>query len=411
MRFVFILFFLTSISFLGFTQNSINADSLFNVAREKAFSNSRKDAISICDSIIGSHPEYWDAYVLKGRVNAWNKNYPAARKILVDLLDKKVYNDGYRALMDVELWSKNYTDALVIADSAIIHYPNDIELQIKKAKAQFHLNEFDAAKTTLKNASLIDPENKEIIELLEKIKLASTKNEIGLTIGGDYFDQIYKPRHWLSLEYKRATKIGSIIPRLNLINRFGNTGVQAEIDAYLKFKPRFVLYLNYGVSTTTLFPDHRAGIELYKALGHGFEVSLGGRYLLFRPKYIIIYTGSVSKYFGNYLVSLRPFITPKTNGISTSFVLSGRKYFNDQLDNLRVDLSFGQSPDQQNIFDDNANDIVFLKNYQIGLNYEKSFKSYYQWNVGVNFRRLEASFSEIIKINAYGFEIGINRRF
>lgn len=410
MRFLVILFFI-SISFLGVSQKSINADSLFNVAREKAFSNSRKEAILICDLIISSHPEYWDAHILKGRVNAWNKNYSVARRILEDLLEKKKHNDAYRALIDVELWSRNYNKALETADSAIIIYPNDVELQIKKAKAQFNLNEFNNAQITLENALLLDPDNLEIIKLLERIKRASIKNEIGFDLGGDYFDQIYKPRHWLSLEYKRATKIGSFIPRVNVVNRFGITGVQAEVDSYIKFKPRFVLYLNYGFSTSSLFPDHRAGIELYKNLDHGFEVSLGGRYLLFHPKSVFIYTASVSKYIGNYLFSIRPFITPKTNGLSTSIVLSGRKYFNDKLDNLKVDVSFGQTPDKQNIFDGNSNEIVFLKNYQIALNYEQSFKSYYQWNVGVNFRRLEASFSEIIKINSFGFEIGLNRKF
>ncbi|HEX2076470.1 MAG TPA: YaiO family outer membrane beta-barrel protein [Longimicrobium sp.] len=135
------------------------------------------------------------------------------------------------------------------------------------------------------------------------------------------------PWHTVSAEIARRGSGATVIGRANWARRFGEDGVQIEMDAYPRISPRFYAYLNAGFSGADIFPDYRLGGELYANTGAGTEASLGIRRLEFGVTGVTIYTGSAGIYRGNWYVSARPFVTPKDEGTSVSGILLVRRYF------------------------------------------------------------------------------------
>ena len=142
------------------------------------------------------------------------------------------------------------------------------------------------------------------------------------------------------------------------------TGVQFEMDAYPKLtfiRKSTYAYLNFGYSPTSLFPLFRAGAEIYTGLPWRLETSLGGRYLYFEPKHVFIFTGSLGYYLKDYWFSIRPFVTPKAEGISVSGNLTVRRYWSE--DNyLSFSLGVGSSPEEI----DYAQDTVRQGSFKAG---------------------------------------------
>ena len=99
------------------------------------------------------------------------------------------------------------------------------------------------------------------------------------------------------------------------------------------------------------------------SLPSSFEFSAGIRYLDFSSSNVLIYTGSVGKYYKNYWFSLRPFITSKSTGFSISSLLLIRKYIRSRDNYLGILFGFGSSPVE--IF--YLEDIERLNSFKLGL--------------------------------------------
>ena len=68
-----------------------------------------------------------------------------------------------------------------------------------------------------------------------------------------------------------------------------------------------------------LYPRYRYAADFYQSLGAGFEGSAGFRRLGF-GRGVSIYTASLSKYYGNWLLTGRVLVTPNSAGPSRSLV-------------------------------------------------------------------------------------------
>ena len=109
---------------------------------------------------------------------------------------------------------------------------------------------------------------------------------------------------------------------------------------------RAYFYLNAGWSKASIFPAHSYGAELYHNFDHGIETSAGLRLLQFSTSDVTIYTGSLGKYWGDYLFTRRVYDTPSSIGTSVSGSLAVRKYFGDGDTYASFSLGSGISPDQ-----------------------------------------------------------------
>lgn len=159
-----------------------------------------------------------------------------------------------------------------------------------------------------------------------------------------YFDGDTEPWQLTSLSLGRRTRQGSVIGRVNYANRFGTSGIQLEADAYPKLTDRVYAYLNTGYAPSGVFPTWRFGGEVYANLMGGWEASAGMRELRFDSAQVTLYTGSLGKYAGNYWISLRPFVHPKDDGVSTSANLIARRYFADANHYVGGRLGYGNTP-------------------------------------------------------------------
>lgn len=211
------------------------------------------------------------------------------------------------------------------------------------------------------------------------------------------------------IEYRRFERRGTYIGRLNVGHRFDITDYQGELEAWPLFGDSWYGHGNIGISGGDLFPELRAGAELYRVLPRGFELSAGLRYLKFSEDDVLIFTGSLNKYTGSWLLIARPFITPQDAGVSTSLNLTARRYFGIPENFASFIGGFGFSPDERRLIDGVADERL-LKSRHLGIIGNYHFRNSFEL-----FGELKATWQqfpfadEFIRIDT--FETGIRYRF
>ncbi|WP_297691621.1 YaiO family outer membrane beta-barrel protein [uncultured Eudoraea sp.] len=286
--------------------------------------------------------------------------------------------------MGNEIYAENYTIALGLANKSLIFIEADPDLQALRTEI---INEIYRQQNNSEKSATKE---------LKETEAKSFKNRIGIISSVDVFDIVYDPMIYSGVEYIRETEIGRIIPRVNFSNRFNTNGLQYEMDFYPKISKTFYAYTNYGYSNERIFPNHRAGAELYANLPKALEVSAGIRYLDFVTSRAIIYTGSAGLYSGNYYFSLRPYLTPRSDGpIGVSGSLLARKYYQDRENYFGVNLILGYSPEIKQLISDSdiiiAQTLLFVESQQLLFEYQftaKSLTNSYRASLGVTRQEL-----------------------
>jgi YaiO family outer membrane protein len=408
--------FLISICFLGLisSENSIaqsfSSDELFQQARSAAFD--KKDypkAIELSKEALAISPDYSDIRIFAGRVYTWWDKVDSAESCFLKVLkDHPDYEDASSAYFDLQYWNDHPEKALLVSEKGLEFHPESKTLLFKKAKALIALKRFKEGNNILNELLKTDPKNAAARSLLENVREENAKNKIGISYDFVNFDkQFSDPWHIVSLDYTRATKMGSITGRLNYANRFKTDGVQFEMDAYPRISKTFYSYVNAGISNESgVFPKYRSGFSLYANLPKSFEGEVGFRYLYFNDA-TWIYTGSVGKYFKNYWFNLRTYITPSNQSVSNSYSFSTRYYFKGT-DYFGVGLGTGISPDERGNNVQLAN-LYQLKSYRLSADYRNTFKRY---NILLaSFSWLQQEYLPKVKGNQYLFSIGYQRKF
>jgi YaiO family outer membrane protein len=406
-------FSLTLLLLAGVGFFSLLSAQTFEEAKNLAFNGQRAKARAICRTILAKGYDS-DVATLMGRTYAWDKQYDSARVVLLEVLVKSPDNsDVLSALADVEYWNDRYPQALEYCNRILAKDPDNQSVQFQKARILNTADRYDEAALVLEKLLQKNSANSDALRLLEKVRLELIKNKITINYTYDYFDNAaYKKEPWqlIYLQYSRKTSLGTVIGRVNYANRFGLNALQLEADAYPKIGENDYLYLNYGFSDMKIFPDHRGGFEWYHSFPRSFEGSIGGRLLHFQgSKGVIIYTGTFGKYFGNYWMSLRPFITPGDNGTSVSTYLLVRRYFSDPQNYIGLRVGVGSSPDERRLLLDGPNLLAHLKSQSIKVDYNHIFSNRWILNTGLAYANEEYWSPSELRIktgNVYSFELG-----
>ena len=365
-----------------FAQESLSSDSLFRLAREVAFD--KKDyplAVQYCHRALIKSPAYDDIRVFLGRVYTWTDKKDSARIEFLYVLHRNPgFEDASAAITDLEYWNNNSTLALEYCNQGLQYHPDSKELLLKKIKIlkfdKKFMDAYQLASSILKK----DPSNEAVRSLILDIKDASSLNKASVGYDFTWFDSGYgdylhkSPWQIITVEYARYTPLGSIIGRVNHGTRFGNSALQAEIDAYPRICKGLYAYTNVGISDiSSVFPHYRVGTSLYATLPKSFETELGFRYLKFSSS-TWIYVGSLSKYYKNYWFSARVTLVPGEYNISHSYTAISRYYFGGSDDYLSVSVNYGISPDDTNanLAYNNASYKLISKGVSLG--YKRSIK-------------------------------------
>lgn len=414
-RFYYLLLFLVSLHFQGFSQTAVvDSDELFKMARNAAFEQKNYPlAISYCHQALQRSPDYEDIRVFLGRIYIWTDKTDSARTEIGKVLKLNPKNkEALSSMIDLEYWNDHPQDALSYCDTALGFYPDDTEILIKKAKVLKDLKRFDDALAIVNLIIKRDPRNTDARTLAARLQ--DNARQLFATISYDffYFDKNYnsslhdQPWHLTSLSLSTGTKLGTLIGRVTHAKRFGDDGVQFEVDAYPRISKTFYSYVNIGYSPNLpIFPTFRSGVSLYANLPKSFEGEIGYRYLKFSDE-TWIYTGSLGKYIGNYWFNLRAFIVPGNSDISQSYTFTTRYYFGSSFDFLSLGVGSGISPDEsRNVL---LEDGRKLNTYKINLGYSKVFKE--KTTISLTASWFNEDLSQRTNGNQYDLGISIRRK-
>jgi YaiO family outer membrane protein len=373
-----LIFCLSLCSFL----EAQTTDELFKEAREAAFTDKNYDkARQLAFQALQLSPNYAEIEIFLGRVYTWEKQYDSARVYFSKVLDQVPVNeDASVADADLEYWTDHYAAAVKICDRGLAVYPSSKPLLLRKEKS------------------------------LNAMRDAGAVNKITFNYDYTSFDkQFEKPWQLASLAYGRSTGFGSVIGRVNVANRFGENGVQAEVDAYPRINKTFYCYANVGYSGNVgVFPNVRAGFSLYANLPKSFEAEAGVRYLYFTST-TVVYTFAVGKYYKNFLFTARTYQTPSNLGFSQSYSLSGRYFLKGADDYVGLSMGSGISPD------DNGQAVLFnvkqdmLSSRQISASF---YHTFLKWNIlSMGVGEINQEYQKGVKGNQVDVWVGLSHRF
>lgn len=402
---LFVLLFNTTI-----IAQTLSSDEYFQEARKTAFDH--KDypaAIKLCNLALQKSPDYTDIEVFLGRLYYWNDQADSARYILETAQQKNPdHEEASIALTDIEYFSDNYSTALANCENFLVHHSSK-ELMIRKAKCLSALQRYKEAYRLTDSLLQTDPRNYQLRSLVMKIKDYSAGNKIGISYDYMHFDkQFSDPWHFVSLDYTRQTKAGSVTGRLNYANRFTKSGVQFEADAYPRISKLFYTYVNVGYSPgMPIFPKYRGGFSLFANLPKSFEADAGIRYLNFDND-TWIYTIGAGKYYKDFWFNARTYLTPGNNYISHSYTLTTRYYLKGADDYLSFFIGKGISPDEQ-YQSLQLNSLYKLQTTKLGAGYKFSVRKLNIFSVSGIYENVE--YQPKTKGNQVDLSVSYQRRF
>lgn len=393
----------------------VSVDELFTIAREKAYNKQRTESRTLLRIALLKSPKYYDIRILLGRTYAWDGKYDSARIELKQVLAAvPSHQDAYNALIDVELWSDQNTQALAAVNHALQYYPSDEEFLLKKARALKNLGRDREALNVLNTLEDIHPSAPGIEPMRQVIVTKTLFNSIGINYAVDAFPES-APMHYFSLQYNRRTQFGSFFTRLNDSYRFEETGAQLEFDFYPRITDGTYAYLNYGFSNGPLFPKHRFGGEFYSNLPASFEGSLGFRFLYFGPgSSVTIYTGTIGYYYGSFWFCFRPYFTPGDAATSKSASLTLRYFFGDIEEYVSFRMGAGFTPDERFLQASSGIDskeVYYLDSQTFGIGLQMTAGLHYLLTASFDYTHQEKSYDPGSYLKMYSLSAGWKVKF
>jgi YaiO family outer membrane protein len=289
-------------------------------------------AITLLNDWLTENPEDSDGRVLLGLICSWDRRYEDGRRAFMTVLQADPdYKDAVLGLINLQLWSGYSASAEQLAIAGLVRRPNDpdYEAALAKVKAAQREAAQTAAMATVNGHSAP----------------SDVSWETGITESNIWFSDNRSSWHETAVQVSKNVASEWITARFSHASWFGEGSNLIELESYPRIRPGTYGYLEGAFSPdATLYARRRFGAEIFQSLPQGFEASAGIRYMRFNSN-TILYTGSVGKYFGNWWVLGRTFLSPdSTVGLSKSLQVSARRYFHDSDHFVGVRFGVGASP-------------------------------------------------------------------
>ena len=176
-----------------------NQDNSFFIARDLAFEGYHGMARDTLRLILYKYPDYTDVRNLLAKTYSWDGNHNEARKHFNKITSVERQNkEVWIAAIKNEMYAKNYTIALGLANKALTFIKDDSDLQNLR-------NDIVNEIYSKQNATETSAEDE-----LKETEAKSYKNRIGIVNSLDVFDIVYDPMLYSGVEYIRETEIGKI---------------------------------------------------------------------------------------------------------------------------------------------------------------------------------------------------------
>lgn len=316
------------------------------------------EALALLEGHLAQHADDNEARIRYGIILSWEKRRDDARKQLEMVLAVSPDNyDALTALIHVELWTDHPARAEELAKRAIEKHPDDTDLLLSLARAQKAQLRTADAKASVNRVLALSPDRRDAQGLKEGLDEESRMWESQISSTQEWFND--GRAHWSEWQAAMTahTSHGSYIARFSRADRFSSNSYLAELETYTRLRPGTQIYLNGGYSyDAALYPRTRFGAEVFQSLPGGFEMSAGYRRLNFSSS-VDIYTGSVTKYKGNWMFVGRGFFVPSATGTSATIRVGARRYFQDADNYFGFWYSHGASPTEVR----NVSDLAILQ--------------------------------------------------
>jgi len=397
-----------------------NTFSSFEKAYELAYDGKTSTANKMLNTLVNERPADTNSKLLLASTFSWEGNYEKARTQFNYILSNDKKNrEAWISAVKNELYAKNYYIALGLSNKALNYIKKDKEIKRLRIIALNGVNDTlynndgwfntdvdlynPVGEKDVKNnlvEELVNDSSKINIGIVDKSleSIEELKNSVTFNSSFSVFNEVFEPMSYANISYKHETALGSIIPRINYSNRFGINGVQYDLDVYPKITKGLYAYVNYGFSNSEIYPNHRVGGDVYLNVKGGLEFSAGGRFISFTNTDVTLITNSVGYYTGNYYFSLRSYITPSKDDLTS---LSGnvliRKYLKGAENYFGVNFGIGYSPELRQLTSQSqilAETLLYLESQRLSFEYQfpsKNDINTYSTTIGIT--REELSFS------------------
>lgn len=316
-------------------------------ARDLAIHGQRAAALELLSRRLDEDPADSDARVLRGTILSWDGNYDEARKELERVLaEHPGHGDALEALINVELWSEHYDRVETLTVEALHKNPNDTNLLLARARALKALHRDEDAARVLDHLLEIDPSDVHATRLLDEVHDGARRWEASVDHSSEWYSDGRSTWEEVELSLIRHTDYGPIISSYYHADWFSTGSNQWEVEAYPRIRPGTYGYVELDFSPdANLFAHYGAGGEIYQNLTHGFEGSAGYRWMDFNGA-VNIFTGSVTKYKGNWMFTGRTYLTPDSAGTSRTVQFLTRRYFGEGTNYVGVRYGWGASVEE-----------------------------------------------------------------
>lgn len=341
------------ISFSLSAQKITDPEAEYNRIRAVAFNGQYSEASAAARNLLKEYPEYGDARILLGRILGWDKQYAEAAAVIDTLLSAEPDNtDAMKARLDIALWSGDDLFAERLASSILAANPSDSETRERLIKALLTEGRREEALAHSDTLLKFNPDNSFAVSIRELQFDTKKSDNLRLTYSFDSYTTPYK-RYWQQVSFGGGHRFkwgmagaGVNVGNINIGNpvSVSATEAQFEIEASPNITSKNYAYITYAHSPGRYYPRHRASLEVWQTLPLGWAASAGVNYYHF-DRDIFIAGFSVEKYAGRYWLSGKTYFYFKDIGVTTSFYLNVRRYFNDT-DFLQVTLGAGTAPDE-----------------------------------------------------------------
>lgn len=312
-------------------------------ARARAHANDGQPELALAEysALLARSPGNADVLLGRGivysRLERWDEaeaDLTAAARVAPD------YADVWSALADLYRWSARPQQAIEAYDRLIALQP-DVPAHRAARAAVESGGEADPAPVIAQQRAA-SPDASIAAGYSWLANLSSSWLDVGDT--PRWNEQTLSVRHYL--------RGGSLAFETLRAHRFEQTGHAWALDAYVDLWRGAYANLRYQKAPgARLFPANAGRVELYQALGRGWELSLSDDVLGFDER-VNIYGVGLAKYFGNFYVQLRHQNIVSDGSHGSGDRLLGRYYYRGDADSyVELRVNRGRSDDALSLND------------------------------------------------------------
>jgi YaiO family outer membrane protein len=367
---------------LSFTGQIVaETDDILIQARSLATNKQRPEALDRLRRHLAGHPRDVDARLLLGIILSWEGRYNEARSELSLVLEGSPdYADAILTLINVEFWDDHPERAEALAHEASQRHPENLDFLRAEAKALKRLNRRAEARRLLDTFLEQRPNDRSLKtlrdELRDELPEAPEIWTVSINHSNIWFSDHRSTFQEDRFSLKRVTPFGAVFGRYYQANQGSTRSNLFEMEAYPRIRPGTYAYLAGAFSPDAeLYAHYRFAGDIFQSFPKGFEASGGYRMFRFTGN-VNMLTGSIGKYYGNWLYTVRTYITLDQAGPSRSFQISARRYFGDGERYMTFRFGTGSSPFEVR----SLNEIGILHSNSFAFDYNRRFKRHWAMN-------------------------------